>query len=171
MIVFHGMTADFNTFTDENVGNGNDQEGPGIYLSNNENDASTYCRGNGFLYTVEMNLQKTVEKISHARLFQKVSKLIEAAPNKHETLMDWDENPSEAWSMVVGFIMEGETAHDVFQSVWYEFYRNSPVQYIRNMVKLGYDGVIVPKTNGIIHYIVFNPNCLTIKDKRKIANE
>lgn len=170
LTVFHGMTADFDAFTDDFVGNGNDQEGPGIYLTTDEADAQFYCRGNGVLYTVEMELRKTVSTKRKASK-REVEKMMRAAPDLDDTLQNWDENKGEAFRQALAAMLKNEPAHAAFQSVWYDFYRNAPVQYLRNMVGLlGYDGVIVPKEK-VTHFIVFNPAVLRIVSKRKIGGE
>jgi hypothetical protein len=178
--LFHGTPTDFNTFTVDKVGNGHDQEGPGIYLTNNRQDALYYMRGKGFLFTLKVTLNKVVPlkgKVNRAQ----VIKLMKAAPNLNDTLENWDENPHRAFLTALDGMLNNETPHQVFQSVWYDFYKNTPQNYVTNMYSmLGYDGVIIPKPQkvgmfpssfgmkNLIHVIVFNPHSIQIINKEAL---
>jgi hypothetical protein len=39
------------------------------------------------------------------------------------------------------------------------------------MIKLGYDGIIIPRTNGVIHYIVFNPSVINTVSKQIVGED
>ena len=52
---YHGSPQRFHRFTDELVGKGADQEGPGIYLTSDEDDAAHYASGpTGSVYAVDL---------------------------------------------------------------------------------------------------------------------
>lgn len=55
MILYHGSKHKIEKFTDEFVGKGHDQEGPGIYLTSNKNDAWTYSEEN-YIYTIDADI-------------------------------------------------------------------------------------------------------------------
>ena len=59
--------------------------------------------------------------------------------------------------------------HQQFLQVWIDFYRYKPVDYVRNMVKLGYDSIIINNLNSMItqeskitHIVVLNPNIIKL---------
>lgn len=141
------------------------QEGPGFYFTSSEQDAQRYVTDQGELYKVELNLKKTVPLEGTIPALQ-IKKLIQMAPNLEETLMDWDENPEKAFRDAYSSILNyTKNPHDAFQQVWYDFYHRygADVDYLQNMVKLGYDGVLIQKADSVTHAVVFNPNSIKIK--------
>ena len=53
---------------------------------------------------------------------------------------------------------------DCILQVWVDFYRYNPVEYVRNCVSLGIDGIIVNKDyEDIKHIIVYNPSIINVK--------
>ncbi len=158
IIAYHGSKNKISKFTDEYVGKGNDQEGPGIYFSSSENNA----RGSGpYVTKASLKLNKVVSRLNPPRR-NDIIYMVQHAPDKDDVLQDWAEDPRKAYFMILDSIMEKKNAHACFQSVWYELYRKSPTAYVKNMVKLGYDGVIVPRSEGVTHYVVFNPKAIEI---------
>jgi len=78
---------------------------------------------------------------------------------------DWSSNPEYGVKKAVEAAIEyNDTDKEVFLQIWIDFYRHREVEYVRNMVKLGYDGVFVPKENGINHFVVYNPDIIRIVD-------
>ena len=60
----------------------------------------------------------------------------------------------------------GDNEADVFLRVQSSWYQHTPLDYVRNMTKLGYDGMIVDAPSDFVgdkHIILFNPNAVTIK--------
>lgn len=165
---FHGTSVNFDKFTDEFVGTGHDQEGPGIYFTSNEEDATGYSRksdSHGALFIVNLNFNKAVPTNKKAKVSE-IGQLIEWASNYQEILGNWDENPKVAMKTAMSSILREASCHESFKSVWYEFYRHEPVEFVRNLVMLGYDGVIVKKEfMNAYHAIVYNPKAINIVDK------
>lgn len=166
---YHGSAGRIDRFDYQFIGQGHDQEGPGFYFSSDEEDAAAYARkdgAGGVLHSVELELRKAVPasgRISKAEIKQ----LILSAPNLDDTLTNWDENKDRAIKSVVASIMKfSKNPQDAFQTVWYDFYRNNPADYLREMVALGYDGAYIKKTNtiGCWHCVVFNPRAIRIVD-------
>jgi hypothetical protein len=96
-----------------------------------------------------------------------VRRLIKAAPDCDETLTDWGETPEKALFTATELILDANQGEpqQVFQQIWYDFYRDHPQDYLREMVKLGYDGVLVDRVERkdgtrIRHAVVFNPDCI-----------
>ncbi len=162
LTLYHGRNAIPFRFDYRYVGKGNDEEGPGFYLTDMAEDARRYGR---FVYQVEATFRKLVPNHGSlsAKQQQEIALLIRAAPNRDETLQNWDENPRVAFRQAVrGIIEYTESPHDAFMQVWWDFYRDDPTLYLVNMVKLGYDGVEAPFTGPARHFVAFDPDKLEI---------
>ncbi len=160
MVFYHGSNHKINSFSDEFVGNGIDQEGPGIYFTSSENEAAGYGE---YLYRVDLNPNKLVSTKPGITPKKEIEFLMKKAPNLEDTLYNWGENKNQAYAAAFKAMTDsGESPHEVFQSIWYDFYRKNPIEYVRNMIKLRYDGVLVDKAyNNVKHLVVFNPDIIS----------
>jgi hypothetical protein len=158
--MYHGSNRLFKTFEYHgNIGTGNDQEGVGFYLTTSEKEAMGYGKR---IYVVDASFRKLISTTKPANS-NEVMRMMKIAPELKHTLENWDENPTIALKKAWNAMMDsGDTAHQVYQSVWYDFYRNNPVHYLKNMVKTGYDGVMIPKSHKVTHLIAFDPQKLKI---------
>lgn len=155
-VYFRGVGPDYD-WNSMNSG-GHQQEGPGIYFSNSEKDARMY----GNVMKVELNFRKTVP-VQGAIPRQEIETMMRQAPDLEDVLMDWGEDPNQAFQAALQGMLQCTGPHDAFQQVWIDFYHrgNYDQEYLNNMVALGYDGVIVPK-DGVVHAIVFNPQTVQV---------
>lgn len=153
---YHGSERPRETWDLSSVGHGNDQEGPGLYFSSSLADAAAY---GSYLSIVELPLQKSkVIPLRGRPDIAAIRALISKSPDLEDHLMDWDENPAKALNKAVQVIFSAaKHPFDAFQQVWYDFYRDTPQEYLKN---LPYDGAVVPRANGIFHAIVFNPTVI-----------
>jgi hypothetical protein len=90
-----------------------------------------------------------------------------------ETAQNWDENYSLGLQKAItDFIKYNYTEKDIFLQVWFDFYRHSEIEFIRNMVKLGIDGVVIDKKDfehldgfkNCKHFIIYNPSIIQVRD-------
>jgi len=154
--VFHGSTVDFDTFTYDFVGKGNDQEGAGFYFTTSYEDALTY---GDFVKKYLITLGKTTNTSGgvNDRGFPKlIETLMRKAPNYKDVLTNFGEYPVVAHKMALEGMLNANTQHEAFQNVWYDFYRNDAGVFLFNLSKAGFDGVIIPRENGVTHFIVYN---------------
>ena len=175
-VAYHGTKdKSLSLFDISFSGKGHDQEGPGVYFTSSEDDARGYG-SQGKVLKVRLNLNKVVPLKGKANS-EEVKKLILwslgiTSEEELENVSDekfYESNLSNFGEDIYsGFrdclnsvIKYSKSPHDCFMTVWYELYRNVPTDYLKNMVKLGYDGVIVPKV-GCYHYVVFNTNAIEI---------
>jgi hypothetical protein len=163
---YHGTSTKIERFSDEFVGNGVDQNGPGIYFSNNLEDAASYSKktGNsGFLYEVELNFKKLVPQKGSAKKSE-VDSMIRWAEDYETKLMDWgSEELKTNYNLFIKSLKNEENPLEVFQSIWYNLYRYQPIDFVRNMVTLGYDGFIVKRGfMNVSHAIVYNPKIIRV---------
>lgn len=161
--VWHGSDVEIESFDTKYLGTGagHDQEGPGFYFTNNEKDAAIY--GKPQKYTLNL---KNVVPLKGPINERHVREMIKKAPDLEDKLSNWGENQKYAFERAIETVMGMGDPHNAFQQVWYDFYRRDQSEYVKNMSKLGYDGVIVPRPYGVIHYIVFSPDAIT-----KVKNE
>jgi hypothetical protein len=168
ILAFHGSKNKIEKFTDEFVGRREaaDQEGPGIYFTTSREDAMAY--GN-YLYTVELKPKKLVstEEGKNASPIE-IESLMKKAPDWEMHAMDWNPNPIKGARIAAKeFIDYDDNQHQQFLSVWSHFYRYDAVDYVRNMVKMGYDAIIVDRESAK-HIIVLNPNIIVVKKIEEI---
>lgn len=140
------------------------QEGPGIYLTSSIEDAQRYGQ---YIHEVEwkpkkrLPTKKTSYPMAHYRVF--LLRFIKKSPDWKDSAMNWDENPDKGVRDALDSILESyETPKERFEQIWYDFYRNDPALYCQNMARVGYDGFIIEKNNGVKHAIVFNPSTIHI---------
>ena len=169
---YHGSKTKIDKFSDEFVGKeeATDQEGPGIYFTTSLDDASRY--GN-YLYSVILRPRKLVDESSHRRVnTNEIIQLIRSAPDWEDTAQNWAENPKTGlYTAVDSFMKYAENEKDLFQQVWYDFFRHNPIEYVRGMVKLGYDGQIINKAEGNKHFIIYNPDIIEVTNVEDISGE
>lgn len=168
---YHGSKIRITQFSDEFVGRGNDQNGPGIYFSNSKQESKKYYTENGgYIHTVKLNIKKLVSTIKPASVLE-LRRLIQMSPRYEERLLDWDENPRIALQMALEVIQENGNAKDEFLEIHSSFYSGDSVRFVRNMVLLGYDGFIIehePNRNEFTdvkelkHAIIYNPSIIEI---------
>lgn len=163
IIAYHGSTNKITNFVMDFVGGkeAHDQEGPGIYFTTSEEDAGLYGT---IIHKVELSLRKTLTTSPNILKHKNtLLKLIQQAPNYLDTLQNFDENPRKALSIALeGTIDYNDTEKDAFQQVWVDFYRNRPIEYVKNCVAMGIDGLIVPMKEGVQHIIIYNPTSIKL---------
>lgn len=187
IIWYHGSPAKIDKFSIEYAGQGHDEEGPGLYFSSDAEDALGYSKKineKGHFYDVELNFKKLLPMKGKAKK-REVLQMIEWAKHSdlerfNTNLSNWgyeDDDPTtytKALNDAVKSCMEGHrldkntNVHfnspvEVFKNIWWEFYKNDPVEFCKNMVILGYDGFIVQKAfTSVKHAIVWNDKIIKI---------
>jgi hypothetical protein len=174
-LAYHGSPTDFKKFSDEFVGGdeATDQEGPGVYFTTNRENAAAY---GGNLYTAKLNGNFITDESASANANEAhIEQLIRMAEDWQSHAQNWGEDPESAiYSSISDMFEYNDNEKDVFLQVWIEYYRYDAVNFVRNMTKLGYDGVVVDRTDdrGINkHIIVYNPSTITLTDKEVISEE
>jgi len=169
--VYHGSPTEIKNFTDEFVGSdeATDQEGPGIYFTTSLDDATGYSDG-GFIYSVKLSprllYDESVDKAVPEKLLLKLAMM---APDWKSKAQNFAENPIDGVKqMVSGAYDYNDNEKDVLLQIWIEFYRYDGVEFIRNCVKLGIDGIIVNRHDGVKHVIIYNPTIIDVLDIKKI---
>lgn len=164
--VFHGSPTKITKFVDEFVGGKEaiDQEGPGIYFTTSEEEAYGYGE-NVYSVTLTPRLLFDETPTNPQKLRGLITKLAKMAPDWEESAQNYNENPSRGLiDFVESTLNYNDNEKDCMLQVWIDFYRNDTVDYVRNCVKLGIDGIIVQKEyKNAKHVIVYNPSIITVK--------
>lgn len=165
LTAYHGTSENIEAFTDTFVGGENavDEQGAGIYFTTNKKEASAY--GNK-LYTVELFGSFLTDKEPATAVdISKLIQLIKMSEDWENMAYNFDTNANKG-AMIAsqGAIEYSDTEKEVFQSIEADFYRYDGLRYVRNMVKLGYDGIIVDSYGNkeYKNIIMFNPNNIKI---------
>ena len=166
--VYHGCDTKISSFVDDFVGgkNATDQEGPGIYFTTSKENAQRYGEN---IYVATLMPRKLLSEKPSGGSYAELLKLAKMAPEWEDTAQNWDENPSVGIVKAVkDAIQYNENEKDRFLQIWIYFYRNNPRDYVRNCVKLGYDGIVVDRESMYIdepikHYIVYNPSIIQVR--------
>jgi len=174
-LAFHGSPNEFDKFSDEFVGaaEATDQEGPGIYFTTSFDDASGY--GN-HVYTVKLRGRFLTDEASNTDVDKgDIEKMIRMGDDWESHAQNWGEDPEAVLpSIIRDFIKYNPNQKDVFLQVWIEFYKYDTVSFVRNMTKLGYDGIVVDRSNNgkkNKHIIIYNLNTITFVEKETLQEE
>lgn len=160
---YHGTKQPIHTFSDEFVGKGNDQYGPGIYFTSNPNTAFGYTdkSPNGMVYQCTLNIRKELSKkqrINKAVLL----KLMQSTPDD-EAYTNWDEHPNRAYQNALNSYMDADdNMYDALMNVWYDWYRYHGTEFVRKLVELGYDAFTHKFESGELFVIVYNPASINV---------
>jgi hypothetical protein len=162
---YHGSPKRILKFVDEFVGGEQaaDQEGPGIYFTSSFDNAGYYGE---YVHTVTLTPRKllTVTPSSN-KMAGLIQKMVMMAPDWEMHAQDYDENPRIGLrNFIESTIDYNDTEKDIAQQIWIDFYRYEPVDFVRNMVKMGIDGLMIPKNDGVVHYIIYNPAIIKIQE-------
>lgn len=171
---YHGSPFTFDRFDIETIGHGTDQEGPGIYLTTSEDDAYGYSRKglperDGHVYEVRVHPEFHCLPAVGGRLsISKCDKLVRMAPNWRDLLLDWGHESTVAnFEAMHQCLLMRPTQREAYQDIWYQFYRYRPVDFARNMVTLGFDGMLIDKPEkGKQHLVVYNTDRVRIMGRR-----
>ena len=162
---YHGSKTPIQQFDLDHLGSGEniDQEGPGIYLTSSFEDA---CHYGPYVYTVRVKLSKTKLMPEKRRLDPSLIRfLIVKSPDRDDALTNWAENPAIALNMAVNQIMDSygpNEYREAMEQIWGDFYMHHPKEYLSKMRVKGWDGILLDRSNGIKHFIVFDPGILKI---------
>lgn len=165
-IVYHGSPHKIEKFTDEFVGaeEATDQEGPGIYFTTSHQEALGYANG-GYVYEVRVSpkilFDESEEKdINRDLLVQ----LVKMSPRLEISTSNWSPDIETGIEMMVDSAYEyNDNEKEVLLQIWIEAYRYDSVDFVRNCVKLGIDGIIVNR-EGSKHIIIYNPNVIELRE-------
>lgn len=172
LIVFHGTNHKINKFSDEFVSGDKsiDANGPGIYFTDDITDSEHFGK---IIYKVVLHSNNFISDKNKKGLTRaKIVKLIKMAKDWEIYASDWNENPHMGLNFWLNeTINYTENSKDILLNLYGDFYKNYPIDFVRNCTKLGIDGInITNKWGGggsSEHYVVYNPNIIEIINTQK----
>lgn len=188
---YHGDTSRRNDFCDQNMqrdlqiqdANAN---GPGIYFTNDPNEAYGYAYPSGYLYTVDIDtdsgriirhddmsednqdiliqLIKIANKIDPEKVYYTISDYMEGAVTEPEDVEEW----------MFAHVVEKHMSTDYFIEdvalISRDFF-DSANNWAKAMVKLGIIGYMPEGYKNNQHFIVYDCNIITIVDEKPFVKE
>lgn len=172
-LVYHGSELEINNFVDDFVGgkDANDAEGPGIYFTTDYDDA---CGYGPYIYTVRLRGNFVVSSGDpHGIDRELMMTLAKMAEDWEMEAQNYDEDPDTGIEVMVDSAFEyNEDENGVIQQIWINLYRERGVNFVRNCVKLGIDGIVVDRyrnsENKGKHVVLYNTSVMEVVDKEKI---
>lgn len=170
---YHGAKVAFDAFDPARAADGHAQEGCGFYFTSDRDDAIHYAGSTGYLLTVELRIDRQLPLTGRARR-QDVEALMRASPELDSTLENWDENPSRAFAAALNGMMSRGTPKEVFEQVWWDFYRSHPAEFLAEVSRLGYDGTVFPRSalrdgTPVQHVVMYNVEKIKIVGREKLG--
>lgn len=168
LIAYHGTPTEFNSFSDEFVGGkeATDQNGPGIYFTSSEGEAYGYSGEKGKLYKVELKpriiYDDTPNKFTITPKI--VRQLVTMANEWEDNAANYDYPADKGLNTFISSVFDyNDNDKDVLLQIWIDFYKYDGVNFVRNCVKLGIDGIMVnDEYRDTTHYIIYNPNIINV---------
>lgn len=167
---YHGSNHEFNIFKNDLVGGQDaiDAQGPGVYFTDTKYDAQHFGK---FIYSVNLIPNKILSDQNMDGIDENIiSKLIKLKPDWEMNAYDWDEDLENGLQKSINAIFDNDNAKDVITQVYIEYYIHQPIDYVKNCVKLGIDGISHVNMWGdgkttSQHYIIYNPTIIHINKK------
>lgn len=153
--VYHGSDTKIEKFELDFLDTGNHQYGIGMYFATKASTTKYFGT-----YTHEVLIDGNFTTVPKKRPNKTLAqKLIKMAPDLEMTLTDWDENPAMAFKKAVAAMVDAsETLEELIDTIWYDFYRDEPKQFLINLVKVtGYDGKFIDVDDQKF-LVLYNPN-------------
>lgn len=123
-------------------------EGPGMYWTTSFDEARSYTPPSGVIYrgTMRRGFRKLPKKRPSAAM---LAALYEQAPRQDQEmfLADWghERESSRAISHALSHYLDYPTLHEAFTVLYGDLFHHDAGDYVRGLVNIGFDGVIVPK--------------------------
>lgn len=165
---YHGSPTEFNSFSDEFVGgkDATDQNGPGIYFTSSEEEAYGYSGEKGKLYKVQLTPRIIYDdKPNKFTITPKIVKeLVTMANEWEDNAVNYDYPANKGLNTFISSAFDyNDNDKDVLLQIWIDFYKYDGVNFVRNCVKLGIDGIMVnDEYRKTTHYIIYNPNIINV---------
>jgi hypothetical protein len=167
---YHGTDHLINKFEDSFLAGERvtQYHGAGIYFTTNLDNAMMF--GNN-VYKVKIDGRFIDTKTPASKVdIKEVIELMKMSDEEWEMeAQNYDVDPDKGILISAKSALSyGKSQYDVFMRVQTSWYPYDPLGFVRNMTKLGYDGLIVDAPSDFVgdkHIIVFNPEVVTIVEK------
>lgn len=164
-IAYHGTDHIIKKFEDSFISGEKviQHHGAGIYFTTNIENARMFGKN---IYKVHLsgNFIDTKTPKNKVKINEIISLMKMSSEDWSMEAQNYDENPKKGIQIAAKSALNyGDNEADVFLRVQSSWYQYDGLGYVRNMTKLGYDGMIVDAPRdwvGDKHIIVFNPNII-----------
>jgi len=167
---YHGSDHLINKFEDRFLAGERvtQHHGAGIYFTTNLDNAKMF--GNN-VYKVKIDGRFIDTKTPSSKIdIKEIIALMKMSDDEWELeAQNYDIDPDKGILISAKSALNyGKNQYDAFMRVQTSWYPYDPLGFVRNMTKLGYDGLIVDAPRDFVgdkHIIVFNPEVVTIVEK------
>lgn len=156
MILYNGSERIRKVWDLTTIGGGADENGPGLYFTNDKKDAARYGE---YVHKCEVDIKRCIRPGAHPRK-SPLRKILQKCPVLREKLDDWGEDPAVAFEEALNAMYNRTDYYDCLQQVWYDFFRDNEELWAGLVVSIaGFDCYLVDpsKRGGVQHVVVFNP--------------
>lgn len=169
---YHGTNHRIKKFSDEFAGRvgAADAEGPGIYTTNSKENAAMWGKN---IYEITLSPRKVITNTKPANKAnrQDLKKFLDMISDE-DYANNWSPDIETDKLMAINEAIKYSTTEDeVWHSLRKEQYNGAPQAFMRAISKLGYDMMVLFKkgfkfsdVDKVYHYIVFNPEIITVND-------
>ena len=164
-IWYHGSNTKIVNFNLGHVNNPEaiDLHGPGIYLTNNIDDAKRYGK---YIHEIEIDMNTIKLLPIHKKLNRiLINKFINNSTFfKTDGYTNWDDNIIIAKIKYINMLYETygpDNFKECLAQIWYDNYKNDSKKYIELLAK-NYDALEIIKQSGTKHLIVYNTKMMKI---------
>jgi len=172
---YHGSDYKINKFSDEFAGamEADDAEGPGIYFTNSRENSEMWGK---FSHEVILNPRRVITNERKATEVNKEELKAFLDMSEEYVVNRSEDEESDKWMAIEDAIQYNKTEDEVWHTLRYEQYGNSPQLFMRAMTKLGIDAMVIHKNdfdfndvNEVYHYIVYNPNIVDVVNINSVS--
>ena len=132
--------------------------GPGIYFTTDEQHASEF----GSVTKKTLQDANILTNQSPPFNYQQIDSILQSV-NKERVKMavsNWDEDYDKGKSMLIKSISNSNNPIDQIMLIWADvFYHQNPNEFVELMVKIGIDGISIPRHDST-HYVIYNKSVL-----------
>lgn len=175
----HGTQGDFEVFSADFIGVGNDQIGSGFYFTDNYDTAVGYTGGDGVVLTAEPGVSSPMEP-GYQMTREQIARLIEAAPDFEDTLMNFGDVAYEGYDVVLrnavsaysSMVPDGpdEDIVHLMNALSNDFWGSAEADFLRKVFEVtGKDG-LVRKVGEEMHLVAWLPEHIQVLSREQVTS-
>lgn len=155
--VYHGSKNHIKGFDASYLSGGHDQKGPGLYTTENEEEAHGY----GHLHHIRLDTSKFIQPKDKPKKAV-IKDMIENSPHLDDVVSNYDESSHIGKKKLIDSCMNTHSMHEAMERVWYDGYRADNEAFI-NQAGLHYHGTTVHPDKfspDKRHHIIWNAKAI-----------
>lgn len=152
--VYHGSrNGKFKHFEPEHLTGGTDQRGPGLYTTNDQDEAATY----GHMHHIRLDTSNFITPKTKVKK-SVIKDLVHSSPHFEHAVSNWHEDPKVGAKMLIHSICKSPNMHEALERTWYDAYHADNHAFLEN-VSMHYHGSVVHPDKfrpSHRHFIIWN---------------